>query len=69
MQIAYGGDDEEDRLKAELRTMHEQGRYLLVKESLAGPQRRGREEPKKDSPSTLREFVACFGAEKRYTRG
>ena len=44
------------------------GRYLLVKESLAGPQRRVREEPKKDSPSTLRKFVAFFWTKRRDRR-
>ena len=43
MQITYGRDDEEDRLKAELRTWNSErkisGVYSLVKELLAGPQR------------------------------
>ena len=48
------------------------GRYSLVKELLAGPQRPVREAQKKDGPSTLREFVALFctkGRDKRRVWG
>ena len=47
----------------------EQGRYSLVKENLARPQRPVREDERiNSSPSTLREFVALFCTERRNKR-